>query len=217
MTTTSRCVAAVTLACAAASAFDCRCSAASSFARCRSAAAAAFACAALRASARSLSRCALFFGPSFAAPSPDDAAAAAFAACASAFSLASRFSSGSSSTTAASFSASSSRYSSNSPWKTFTSPPSITQISLHTALMSDMLCVMTITPPLKLRSAVTRQSTVSRSRWLVGSSSSRRCERCIPNSTKTTRDFCPPERVAISCSWWCPSSPKRPSMSRTCW
>mmetsp|Transcript_49148 Transcript_49148/g.122133 ORF Transcript_49148/g.122133 Transcript_49148/m.122133 type:complete len:200 (-) Transcript_49148:1593-2192(-) len=172
MTTTSRCVAAVTLACAAASAFDCRCSAASSFARCRSAAAAAFACAALRASARSLSRCALFFGPSFAAPSPDDAAAAAFAACASAFSLASRFSSGSSSTTAASFSASSSRYSSNSPWKTFTSPPSITQISLHTALMSDMLCVMTITPPLKLRSAVTRQSTVSRSRWLVGSSSS---------------------------------------------
>ena len=58
-----------------------------------------------------------------------------------------------------------------------------------TLLISSTLCVMTMTPPLKLRRPSTKQSTVSKSRWLVGSSSSSRCVLRRPSSTNTTRDF----------------------------
>ena len=92
-------------------------------------------------------------------------------------------------------------YSANSPGKGLTSLSSMIQMVLHTAEMSDTLCVITITPPSNLLIAWIRQSTVSRSRWLVGSSSSSRCVRRSPSSTKTTRDFCPPESVVMSCSW----------------
>mmetsp|Transcript_2698 Transcript_2698/g.5703 ORF Transcript_2698/g.5703 Transcript_2698/m.5703 type:complete len:204 (+) Transcript_2698:413-1024(+) len=152
------------------------------------AAASSFALAAARASALSLSRWAfdLGFVVSTTPPASASALASAFSASLCFASRAFRCSSGSSSTTSESASASWSRYSSNSPLKGITeagsspgaalpelpSPGSMTQISLHTALISDMLCVITITPPLKFCSAVTRQSTVSRSRWLVGSSSS---------------------------------------------
>ena len=73
------------------------------------------------------------------------------------------------------FSASMSRYSSNSPGYRVTARSSITQIWLHTFEMSATEWVITITPPPNSCSAFTRQSTVSRSRWFVGSSSSSRC------------------------------------------
>mmetsp|Transcript_20628 Transcript_20628/g.62967 ORF Transcript_20628/g.62967 Transcript_20628/m.62967 type:complete len:514 (+) Transcript_20628:178-1719(+) len=175
-----------------------------------SASAASLAALASLASFRSRSRCALLFGLE---PSPKDSASA-LAASRSFRSFSRRFSSGSSSAIAESCSASMSRYSSNSPGNLLTLPSSMTQISLHTLLINSTLWVITMTPPSKARRPSTRQSTVSRSRWLVGSSSNNRCVRRRPISTKTTRDFWPPESVEISCRWWWPSRPKRPSALR---
>mmetsp|Transcript_27665 Transcript_27665/g.65357 ORF Transcript_27665/g.65357 Transcript_27665/m.65357 type:complete len:221 (+) Transcript_27665:611-1273(+) len=110
-----------------------------------------------------------------------------------------------------------SRYSRKAPGKGLTVQFSMIQIWLQTALMSETLCVITMTPPLNSLRAVTSASTVSRSRWLVGSSSSSRCVRLRPSSTKTTRDFWPPDSVWMSCSWCCPSRPKRPRALRTSW
>ena len=61
------------------------------------------------------------------------------------------------------------RYSRKAPGKGLTVQFSMIQIWLQTALMSETLCVITMTPPLNSLRAVTSASTVSRSRWLVGS------------------------------------------------
>jgi len=54
-----------------------------------------------------------------------------------------------------------------------------------------------IIPPSKSLIASASASMVSMSRWLVGSSSSRRCGRCHASQAKITRHRCPSDRLRI--------------------
>mmetsp|Transcript_36580 Transcript_36580/g.82838 ORF Transcript_36580/g.82838 Transcript_36580/m.82838 type:complete len:97 (-) Transcript_36580:521-811(-) len=73
---------------------------------------------------------------------------------------------------------------------------------------------MTRTPPSKSMMAMISASTASRSRWLVGSSSSSTWGSCHMIWAKATRDFCPPESVRIFCSARLPPRPILPRWDR---
>mmetsp|Transcript_73555 Transcript_73555/g.202047 ORF Transcript_73555/g.202047 Transcript_73555/m.202047 type:complete len:277 (-) Transcript_73555:634-1464(-) len=70
------------------------------------------------------------------------------------------------------------------------------------------------TPPSKWLRAIARASIVSRSRWLVGSSSSKMCGERHASSAKARRDFWPPERNLMGLSARSPERPKRPRYLR---
>mmetsp|Transcript_22097 Transcript_22097/g.68345 ORF Transcript_22097/g.68345 Transcript_22097/m.68345 type:complete len:204 (-) Transcript_22097:1405-2016(-) len=70
------------------------------------------------------------------------------------------------------------------------------------------------TPPSKELIAMASASMVSKSRWLVGSSSSRMCGSLYASSAKASRLFCPPLRFLIGLVASCPESPNRPRNAR---
>mmetsp|Transcript_50603 Transcript_50603/g.108081 ORF Transcript_50603/g.108081 Transcript_50603/m.108081 type:complete len:137 (+) Transcript_50603:351-761(+) len=106
------------------------------------------------------------------------------------------------------------RYASNESLKMRTFPGDATHSSSQMELTRCSSCEMTSIPPSKERSAWMSASTASRSRWLVGSSSSSRCGFCHMTCAKATRDFCPPESVLIRCSAMLPPRPIPPRCAR---
>lgn len=63
-------------------------------------------------------------------------------------------------------------------------------------------------------SALPRASMVSMSKWFVGSSRMRKLGRAAPKTAKATRDFWPPERLAMFCRARSPVTPKPPNIRR---
>mmetsp|Transcript_110489 Transcript_110489/g.276634 ORF Transcript_110489/g.276634 Transcript_110489/m.276634 type:complete len:230 (+) Transcript_110489:62-751(+) len=112
-------------------------------------------------------------------------------------------------------------YSSKEPSKTVTVPgvsllgPGITTHNSSATIETSLSSWLTsTTPPSNLFSAMARPSMVSRSKWLVGSSKSRRCGELHANSAKAKRLFCPPLRCFTGCNAKSPCRPKRPKYLR---
>mmetsp|Transcript_54234 Transcript_54234/g.116439 ORF Transcript_54234/g.116439 Transcript_54234/m.116439 type:complete len:213 (+) Transcript_54234:94-732(+) len=112
-------------------------------------------------------------------------------------------------------------YSSKEPSKTVTEPglsllfPGITtQSSSATRETRRSSWLTSTTPPSNLFSAIAKPSIVSRSKWLVGSSRSKRCGVDQANSAKAKRLFCPPLRCFTGSSARSAWRPKRPRYLR---
>mmetsp|Transcript_65890 Transcript_65890/g.189586 ORF Transcript_65890/g.189586 Transcript_65890/m.189586 type:complete len:230 (+) Transcript_65890:120-809(+) len=112
-------------------------------------------------------------------------------------------------------------YSSNEPSKTVTVPglslvgPGITtHNSSATRETSRSSWLTSTTPPSNLFKAIAKPSIVSKSKWLVGSSNSRRCGVLQASSAKASRLFWPPLRCFTGCSARSPCKPKRPKYFR---
>lgn len=102
-------------------------------------------------------------------------------------------------------------YSSKPPSILLTEPPPHTHSSLHTIRINLSSWETKITPPLYLLIAFPNASIVSISRWLVGSSRTRKLGVPMHILAKATLDFCPPDRLPTVCKARSPDTPKLPS------
>jgi len=95
--------------------------------------------------------------------------------------------------------------------------PSKAQYSVTTFVRKYTSCDTTRTPPLNSLTASIKASTVSRSKWLVGSSMMRRWGWRYTTMEKARRDFCPPESPPIFCKARLPLRPREPRWLRISW
>mmetsp|Transcript_106501 Transcript_106501/g.323326 ORF Transcript_106501/g.323326 Transcript_106501/m.323326 type:complete len:250 (+) Transcript_106501:122-871(+) len=112
-------------------------------------------------------------------------------------------------------------YSSKDPSKTVTVPgmsfegPGMTTHSSSATIDTNLSSWLTsTTPPSNLFNAIARPSIVSRSKWFVGSSKSKRWGDDQASSAKASRLFCPPLRCFTGCNAKSPWRPNRPRYFR---
>mmetsp|Transcript_41432 Transcript_41432/g.125180 ORF Transcript_41432/g.125180 Transcript_41432/m.125180 type:complete len:138 (+) Transcript_41432:262-675(+) len=91
-----------------------------------------------------------------------------------------------------------------------TLPPSTTQSSLHTSAKKLRLWLTITAAPWNAFRAAAKASKVSMSKWLVGSSSSKRCGRCQTAAANASRAFWPPDSVPTFCF----AMPPRPKFAK---